>query len=137
VRILDDALLLVADVRSARNTLIAGSEGTVLDEWITRNRDYDTALQNLYAALRDADGNPRVPAVQLARVEERRAFERLPPDRRTIIVIVSEVTRGGLTEAVIAIEEARGRIEAALAEGGSDDTGEASEPPSSAAPAGG
>jgi hypothetical protein len=44
------------------------------------------------------------------------AFAQLPPDRRTIIVIVSEVTRGGLTQAVLAIEDARGRIDDALAE---------------------
>jgi hypothetical protein len=114
VRILDDALLIVADVQSARTRLIAGSEGTVLDEWITRNRDYDTALQNLYAALRDSGGNPRTTAVQQARIAERHAFDQLPPDRRTIIVIISEVTSGGLTEAVIEIEDARGQIEDAL-----------------------
>jgi hypothetical protein len=44
------------------------------------------------------------------------AYAQLPPDRRTIIVIVSEVTRGGLTQAVLAIEDAHGRIENALAE---------------------
>ena len=116
VRVLDDALLIVADVQSARTRLIAGSDGTVLDEWINRNRDYDTALQNLYAALRASGGNPSTTAVQQARIAERHAFDRLPPDRRTIIVIVSEVTSGGLTEAVIEIEDARGQIESALPE---------------------
>ncbi len=53
--------------------------------------------------------------MQQARIAERRAYDRLPPDRRTIIVIVSEVTRGGLTDAVIAIEDARGSIDDALA----------------------
>ena len=115
VRVLDDALLIVADVQSARTKLIAGSDGTVLDEWITRNRDFDAALQNLYVALRDSGGNFQTTAVQKAFVEEERAKDRLPPDRRTIIVIVSEVTRGGLTDAVIAIEDARGSIDAALA----------------------
>ena len=53
--------------------------------------------------------------VQSARREERDAFEQLPPDRRTILVIVSEVTRNGLTQAVLAIEEAHGRLDEALA----------------------
>ena len=45
---------------------------------------------------------------------EQVAFNNLPPDRRTIIVIVSEVARGGLTQAVLAIEDAHGRIDDAL-----------------------
>jgi len=36
-------------------------------------------------------------------------------DRRAIVVIVSEIARGGLNQAVLAIEETRGRIDAALA----------------------
>lgn len=125
MRVLDEALLIVADVQSARARLIAGSEGTVLDEWITRNRDYDTALRNLYRALRDCrcPNGPFTVEVQFANRDERLAFERLPPDRRTIIVIVSEVTRGGLTEGVIAIEDARGRIDDALAEGDAPEPG--------------
>lgn len=113
--ILDQALLVVADVQSARARLIAGSEPTVLDEWIQRNRDYDLALRTLYAAL-DASGGKVTVAVQSALRGEKVAFAQLPPDRRTIIVIVSEVTRGGLTQAVLAIEDARGRIDDALAE---------------------
>lgn len=118
VRILDEALLLVVDIQSRRARLIAGSEGTVLDEWITRNRDFDTALRNLYAALHDCScpGGPYTVEVQFANRDVELAREQLPPDRRTIIVIVSEVTAGGLTEAVIAIEDARGQIEDALAE---------------------
>jgi hypothetical protein len=65
---------------------------------------------------RGSPGWPATIEVQAARREERIAFEQLPPDRRTIIVIVAEVARGGLTEAVIAIEEAHGRLDAALAE---------------------
>jgi hypothetical protein len=113
--ILDQALLVVADVQSARTRLIAGSEPTVLDEWIQRNRDYDLALRTLYAAL-DASGGQVTVEVQSARRGEQVAFAQLPPDRRTIIVIVSEVTRGGLTQAVLAIEDAHGRIDDALAE---------------------
>ena len=118
MRILDEALLLVVDIQSRRARLIAGSEGTVLDEWIIRSRNYDTALRSLYAALRDCScpGGPFTVEVQFANRDERLAFEQLPPDRRTIIVIVSEVAAGGLTDAVIAIEDARGQIETALVE---------------------
>ena len=115
VAILDEALLTVADVQSLRVRLIAGSDGTVLDEWIDRNADHDAALRALYAAL-EASGGVVTAEVQARRRDQERAFARLPPDRRTIVVIVAEVTRNGLTQAVVAIDDAHGRIDEALAE---------------------
>jgi hypothetical protein len=115
VGILDQALLTVADVQSLRARLIAGSDGTVLDEWIERNSAYDAALRALYAAL-DASGGIVTAEVQERRRDEQDALARLPPDRRTIVVIVAEVTRNGLTQAVVAIDDAHGRIDEALAE---------------------
>jgi hypothetical protein len=115
IAILDGAILTVAEVKSRRARLIAGTERTVLDEWIERNGAYDAALRALYAALVVSNGEKTV-EVQSAYREERAALEQLPPDRRTIIVIVAEVARGGLTQAVLAIDEASGRIDAAIAE---------------------
>ena len=115
VEVLDQALLEIEDIQLLRVRLIAGSEPTVLDEWIERNTNYDRALRRLYAAL-DRSGGEVTLAVQSARREERLAFEQLPPDRRTILVIVSEVARGGLTLAVLAIEEASAHVDEALAE---------------------
>jgi hypothetical protein len=37
----------------------------------------------------------------------------LPPDSRAMIVIMADVARGGLNQAVISIEDARGRLDAA------------------------
>jgi hypothetical protein len=129
---LDQALLAVASVKEQRTKLIAGNEPTVLDQWIERNSDYDLALKALYVAL-DRSGGKVTVTVQLARRDERAAFDRLPPDRRTIIVIVAEVARGGLTQAVLAIEDARGRIDDALAEAGASPAGSGS-PDQSPAP---
>lgn len=117
IPILDQALLIVADIKTLRVRLIASSDPTILDEWVERNGAYDLALKALYAALVTSKGKLTL-AVQSARREERAAFDRLPPDRRTIIVIMAEVARGGLTQAVLAIEEASGRIDDALAEAG-------------------
>jgi cell division septum initiation protein DivIVA len=114
--ILDSALLTVAAIQSSRTKLIAGSDGTVLDEWIRRNATYDRALRALYRALVESGGNFQTVKVQKALRDEGVAREQLPPDRRTIIVIVSEVTRGGLTDAVVAIEDAQARIDDALGE---------------------
>jgi hypothetical protein len=110
---LDDAILTVADIKALRVRLIAGTDRTVLDEWVERNGAYDIALKALYLTLVASNGEVTV-AVQSARRDERAAFDQLPPDRRTILVIVAEVARGGLTQGVLAIDEARGRIDAAL-----------------------
>ena len=131
---LDQAILTVASVQEQRTKLIADTGETVLDAWIERNRDYDLALQGLYVALAQSDGRVTV-KVQAARRAEREAFDRLPPDRRTIIVIVAEVARGGLTQAVLAIEDARGRLEQALAEA-IPGPGESGAPSETEAPAG-
>lgn len=115
VKILDDAILTVTQIKALRVRLIASTEPTVLDEWIQRNQTFDVALQALYAALVASKGKPTITVLSARRVEEE-AFAQLPPDRRTILVIVAEVARGGLTQAVLSIEEASGRIEDALAE---------------------
>lgn len=114
IPILDDALAIIDQIRDLRVRLIASTEDTVLDEWIKRNTAYVQALQKLYAALVKSKGNPGTVEVQAANREVKIAQANLPPDRRTIIVIVSEVARGGLTQAVIAIEDAHGRIDDAL-----------------------
>ena len=114
IPILDDALALIDQIRDLRVRLIAGAEDTVLDEWIERNTTYVQALKKLYAALVKSKGKPGTVEVQAANREVQLAQANLPPDRRTIIVIVSEVARGGLTQAVLAIEDAHGRIDDAI-----------------------
>ena len=111
--ILDAALDSVAQVQQLRTKLIADTGDTVLDEWIQRTSNYDKALQALYLALDESSGVVTL-KVQQARRDEQAAFGELPPDRRTIVVIVSEVARGGLTQAILAIDEAHGRIDDAL-----------------------
>ena len=41
---------------------------------------------------------------------EQQAREQLPPDTKALVVIMGEVARGGLNQAVITIEEARKRL---------------------------
>ena len=115
--ILDDALFAVSSVQEMRVKLISSPDSTILDEWIKRTGAWDVALKGVYEAL-DRSGGKITIAVQSARREEQRAFALLPQDRRTIVVIVAEVARGGLTQAVLAIEDAHGRIDDALAEAG-------------------
>jgi hypothetical protein len=130
--VLEEALGVLTAIEELRAKLVSGLEPTILDEWVDRNRTYDRALSALYEALRESRGRTTV-AVQSAAREERIAREGLPADRRAIVVIVSEVARGGLNQAVLAIEETRGRIDAALADVVEDGNAE----PAGATPAGG
>jgi len=111
---IDEALAVMKTIEDLRARLVAADD-TVLDEWIQRTKAYDVALQHLYAALVKSKGKVTV-VVQSARREERDAYAQLPPDRRTILVIIAEVTRNGLTQAVLAIDEASGRLDEALAD---------------------
>jgi len=111
---LDDADAAIADARTLRDRLAATVDVSTLDQWLDRNADYDTALRTLYLALKDVGGRV-TDAVREAVAAERAAKDRLPPDRRGMIVIMAEIGRGGMSSAVIAIEEARGRLTDALA----------------------
>lgn len=105
------ALDKAADLRDRlQNT----SDVSVLDQWIARNRALDTALRRLYTALRDSMGTV-TPAVRAAVAAEQAAQKDLPPDTRALVVIMSDLARGGLNQAVIAIEQTKGELAAALA----------------------
>ncbi len=113
--ILDDADAAIADARSLRNALAQTVEVVTLDEWLDRSARYDVALRELYAALVESDGRI-TDAVRAAMTEEGSAKDRLPPDTRGLVLIMAEIGRGGMNGAVIAIEEARGQVAAALVE---------------------
>ena len=102
-----DAALAAA--RTQRDQMAVAVDTTVLTQWIDANAAYDTALRSLYSALRTAHGKA-TKAVQAAYAEEKAVRERLPVDTRGLIVIMSDVARGGLNQAVISIEDARGRL---------------------------
>jgi len=107
-----DAFLALA--RSARDKLANTIDVATLTEWIERNATYDAALRDLYEALRRSRG--RVDdAVRAAFEAEQAARDRLPPDTRGLVIILAEVARGGLNQAAIGIEDARIRLEDAVA----------------------
>ena len=113
VRTLDGADAAIADARRVRDVLAATVDVSVLDEWLDRNEAYDVALRGLYQALDDVGG--RVTKTVRAAIDaEKVAKDRLPPDSRGLILIMAEIGRGGMNEAVIAIEQARGRLADAL-----------------------
>ncbi len=96
-----------------RDDLASSTDVSTLTEWLTRNSAYDAALRNLYESLVDAKGRV-TNRVRRAFAEEAAARDQLPADTRGLVVIMGDVARGGLNQAVISIEQARGALAAAL-----------------------
>jgi hypothetical protein len=115
---LETAKITLADITSLRNEIAAATEVTILDEWIAIHQRYDDALEILYKAIDVAKGRNTL-AVQAAKREEKAARANLPADNRAIVVIVAEIAKAGLNQAVLAINDAQGRIERALEESAS------------------
>lgn len=110
---LGQAATLLGQIVQLRKDIVTSTDQTVLDDWIARHDRYDRALLALYQALKASNGQ-RNPTVDAAYREENLARDQLPADNRQIVVIVAEVSSSGLTQAVLAIESARGRIDEAL-----------------------
>ncbi len=98
--------------RQVRNVLAATVDTSTLDDWIARNLAYDVAVHDLWQALVTSKGRVTA-AVRTAAATAELAKKQLPPDARALVIILGDVARGGLNQAVIAIEEARGRLLAA------------------------
>ena len=113
VETLDGADAAISDSRRLRDVLANTVDVVVLDQWLDRNAGYDVALRGLYQALDDVGGRV-TRAVREAIDAEKAAKERLPGDSRGLILIMGEIGRGGMNGAVIAIEQARGRLADAL-----------------------
>jgi len=115
VTVLANAKATLDEITLLKSAFSSGSEVTVLDAWLVSHIRYDAALTALYGALAKSGGKSNL-AVQEAYRQEKIARGLLPSDNRSLIVIVAEFARGGLNQAVLAIEDASGRINAALAE---------------------
>ncbi len=132
---LDEADVMIEDARALRDDLAATVDVATLTTWLDLNADYDAALRRLYMAILEANG--RVNAeVRAAFDAELVARERLPENTRGLVIILADIGQGGLNQAVIAIERARGGLDTALGEIESSDVrhGPDAEAVSSAAP---
>ncbi len=110
---LDDADATIEEARSLRNRLANTVDVTVLDAWLDRNAAYDAALRGLYVAYAQV-GNRVTDELRDALAAESTARRALPGDTRGMVVIMAEIGRGGMNGAVIAIEQARGRLSAVI-----------------------
>ena len=110
---LDKSDSTIAESRSLRDDLAPSTDVSTLTTWLDRNADYDAALRDLYETLVRTEGRV-TDAVKKAFAREQAARAQLPGDTRALVVIMADVAQGGLNQAVIAIEQARGSLAKAL-----------------------
>ena len=115
LEVLAGAAAAITDARRLRDQLAKTVDVATLDQWLERSGGYDVALRDLYTAL-DKSGGKINNTVRAAMAAEEKAKDRLPPDTRSLVIIMAEIGRGGMNSAVISIEEARGQLAEALAE---------------------
>ena len=112
--LLDAPDATLAQARQLRDGLAQNADVTTLSGWIDRQAAYDGALRQLYAAMLKSKGKV-TDAVRAAFAAEEAAKAALPTSTKGIVVIMGDIARGGLNQAVIDIEVARGSLAAALA----------------------
>jgi hypothetical protein len=111
---IDSATALLVEAEGLRDELQNTVDVGTLNEWLRRNREYDVALRALYVV--SAESPTRVtPEIRAALAAEKAARDALPRDTANLGIILAEIARGGLNQAVIGIEEARARLADALA----------------------
>ena len=96
-----------------RNRLVNTTDVSLLDQWIARNQAYDAALAKLYRDLGASAGKVNA-TIRADYAAEQAARARLPPDTRGLVVIMADIGQGGINQAVIAIQTAKNRLDAAL-----------------------
>ena len=113
IRTLAGASAELAAARIVRDQLASLVDTSTLDSWIDRNATYDTAVGDLWAAVLASPARV-TDAARSAAAREEAAKARLPKNTSALVVILDDIARGGLNQAVIAIEDARGRLLDAL-----------------------
>ncbi len=104
----------LASAATRRDALANTDDVSILTQWIDRNAAFDSAAVTLYKLL---EASPRkvTPAIRTAFANLALARQNLPPDTRALVVILDDVARGGLNQAVIAIEVTKRNLAAAVA----------------------
>ena len=113
LKLLDAPDATIATLRDIATRLAKRADTSTLTAWVDRNAAYDTALRDLYAALNDSKGVVTT-AVRKAIDAEKAARAALPEDTKGIVVIMADIAQGGLNQALISIETARGQLSDAL-----------------------
>jgi hypothetical protein len=115
LKTLADATTLLDGAKGLRDQLANTVDVSTLTQWIDRNAEFDTALERLIQATIAAKGKV-TDELRAAFTAEQKAHDLLPSNTSGIVIILAEIGRGGLNEAVIRIEGARAKLQAATDE---------------------
>jgi hypothetical protein len=113
LRTLATAQAKLDQAKSLRDILANTIDVSTLSQWIDRNDEYDAALKHLYEATIAGKGR-LTDEMRTAAIAERRAHMLLPANTSGLVIILAEIARGGLNQAVIGIEGARAQLQAAV-----------------------
>ena len=113
IRTIESATGMLDEARRLRDTLANTIDVSTLTAWIDRNATYDAALSRLFRATIDARGAITEEQKDAARAE-RAAKDLLPSNTSGLVIILAEIARGGLNQAVIGIEETRAKLQLAV-----------------------
>jgi hypothetical protein len=112
LKYLDEADKAIADAKTLRDRLKATVDVSTLDAWLDRSHAYDVALRALYDAVRRGASTA---TIRGAMQKEQAAKDRLPPDTRSLVLIMADIGQGGINDAAIDIEQAKADLDEALA----------------------
>lgn len=101
--------------RATRDRFANVADVSTLTTWIDRVAAYDTALAALYTEVRASGGAVTTARAKKLAAQVSKAQAALPPDNRGLVVIMGDLARGGLNQAAISIEQARGDLAQAVA----------------------
>ena len=110
---LAEAQAMLTEAKGLRDRLANTVDVTTLTQWIDRNDEYDTALARLYRATVAAQGRV-TDELKAAFEAELKAHALLPSNTSGLVIILAEIGRGGLNQAVIGIEETRATLQVAV-----------------------
>jgi hypothetical protein len=109
LRRLDAAEATLDEADRLATQLANTSDVGTLREWLTRNRTYDEALRGLYIASA-ASPDRATPEIREALRVESAARARLPETTRPLTIVMADIAQGGVNQAVISVERARGEV---------------------------
>ncbi len=113
LKTLATAQAMLVQAGTLRDALANTVDVSTLTQWIDRNDEYDAALATLYQVSIAGKGKV-TPAMIAAALAERKARDFLPSNTTGLVIILAEIGRGGLNQAVIGIEETRAKLQAAV-----------------------
>jgi len=111
--LLDQARSEIVDATMARDELAASGNVATLDDLLSRYRAYDAALVALYEHMRDG-GQQSGPEFEVLEEQVAQAQAALPADDAVLSVVVGETAGPVIAAGLVALDEAHGRVNAAL-----------------------